>query len=112
MPGKRVVGAVMVEPGAAIRPNTKLGTINSPHNPTGAILSRDRYDALIESADSTAFTSCTTRSSTGSARPAPSTSGCSESIPFRFSDITHVRDGAEITEQTSLLRRNDRVRAE
>lgn len=32
---------------AAIRPNTKLVTINFPHNPTGAILSRDRYDALI-----------------------------------------------------------------
>ena len=33
---------------AAIKPNTKLVTINFPHNPTGAILSRDRYDALIE----------------------------------------------------------------
>lgn len=33
---------------AAIRPNTKLVTINFPHNPTGAILDRDRYDALIE----------------------------------------------------------------
>lgn len=32
----------------AIRPNTKLVTINFPHNPTGSILSRDRYDALIE----------------------------------------------------------------
>jgi len=32
---------------AAIKPNTKLITINFPHNPTGAILSRDRYDALI-----------------------------------------------------------------
>ncbi len=32
----------------AIRPNTKLVTINFPHNPTGAILSRDRFDALIE----------------------------------------------------------------
>ena len=32
---------------AAIRPNTKLLTMNFPHNPTGAILSRDRYDALI-----------------------------------------------------------------
>ncbi len=31
----------------AIRPNTRLVTINFPHNPTGAILSRDRYDALI-----------------------------------------------------------------
>ncbi len=33
---------------AAIKPNTKLVTINFPHNPTGAILSRDRYDALVE----------------------------------------------------------------
>ena len=33
---------------AAVRPNTKLVTINFPHNPTGAILDRDRYDALIE----------------------------------------------------------------
>ena len=33
---------------AAIRPNTKLVTINFPHNPTGAILSRDRFDALID----------------------------------------------------------------
>ncbi len=32
---------------AAIRPNTKLITINFPHNPTGAILSLDRYQALI-----------------------------------------------------------------
>jgi len=32
---------------AAIRPNTKLVTINFPHNPTGAILSLDRYQALI-----------------------------------------------------------------
>jgi len=32
---------------AAIRPNTRLVTINFPHNPTGAILPRDRYDALI-----------------------------------------------------------------
>ena len=32
----------------AIRPNTKLVTINFPHNPTGAILSTDRYQALIE----------------------------------------------------------------
>lgn len=32
----------------AIRPNTKLLTINFPHNSTGAILSLDRYDALIE----------------------------------------------------------------
>lgn len=33
---------------AAIRPNTKLITINFPHNPTGAILSQDRYKALID----------------------------------------------------------------
>ena len=33
---------------AAIRPNTKLVTINFPHNPTGAILPLDRYEALIE----------------------------------------------------------------
>ena len=33
---------------AAVRPNTRLVTINFPHNPTGAILPRDRYDALIE----------------------------------------------------------------
>lgn len=33
---------------AAIRPNTKLVTINFPHNPTGAIPSLDRYRALIE----------------------------------------------------------------
>jgi aspartate/methionine/tyrosine aminotransferase len=33
---------------AAIRPNTKLITINFPHNPTGAILSEDRYQALID----------------------------------------------------------------
>lgn len=33
---------------AAIRPNTKLVTINFPHNPTGAILPLDRYLALIE----------------------------------------------------------------
>ena len=32
----------------AIRPNTKLVTINFPHNPTGAILPIDRYTALIE----------------------------------------------------------------
>ena len=32
---------------ASIRPNTKLVTINFPHNPTGAILPRERYDALI-----------------------------------------------------------------
>lgn len=33
---------------AAIKPNTRLITINFPHNPTGAILPRDRYDALIQ----------------------------------------------------------------
>ncbi len=33
---------------AAVRPNTKLVTINFPHNPTGAILAPDRYRALIE----------------------------------------------------------------
>lgn len=33
---------------AAIRPNTRLVTINFPHNPTGAILSLDRYHALID----------------------------------------------------------------
>ena len=32
---------------AEIRPNTKLITINFPHNPTGAILPLDRYHALI-----------------------------------------------------------------
>ena len=31
-----------------IRPNTRLLTINFPHNPTGAILSIDHYKALIE----------------------------------------------------------------
>ncbi len=33
---------------AAVQPNTKLVTINFPHNPTGAILPLDRYHALIE----------------------------------------------------------------
>ena len=33
---------------AALRPNTKLISINFPNNPTGAVLNRDRYDALIE----------------------------------------------------------------
>lgn len=33
---------------SAIRPNTKLVTINFPHNPTGAILPVDRYKALID----------------------------------------------------------------
>jgi aspartate/methionine/tyrosine aminotransferase len=32
----------------AIRPNTRLVTINFPHNPTGTILPRDRYDALVD----------------------------------------------------------------
>ncbi len=32
----------------AIKPNTKLVTINFPHNPTGTILPLDRYHALIE----------------------------------------------------------------
>lgn len=32
----------------AIRPNTKLVTINFPHNPTGTILPLERYNALIE----------------------------------------------------------------
>lgn len=32
----------------AIRPNTKLVTINFPHNPTGAILPLERYHALVE----------------------------------------------------------------
>lgn len=33
---------------SAMRPNTRLVTINFPHNPTGAILPVDRYHALIE----------------------------------------------------------------
>ncbi len=32
---------------ASIRPNTRLVTINFPHNPTGTILPLDRYEALI-----------------------------------------------------------------
>lgn len=32
---------------AAIRPNTRLLTMNFPHNPTGAVLAQDRFDALI-----------------------------------------------------------------
>ena len=36
------------EVAAAIRPNTRLVTINFPHNPTGAILPVDRYQALVE----------------------------------------------------------------
>ncbi|BBP78249.1 aminotransferase [Pseudomonas gingeri NCPPB 3146 = LMG 5327] len=33
---------------AAIRPNTKLVSINFPHNPTGKILERERFDALVQ----------------------------------------------------------------
>jgi aspartate/methionine/tyrosine aminotransferase len=33
---------------AAIRPETKLISINFPHNPTGKILERDRFDKLVE----------------------------------------------------------------
>ncbi|UPG85097.1 pyridoxal phosphate-dependent aminotransferase [Luteibacter aegosomatis] len=33
---------------AAIRPNTRLISINFPHNPTGKILERDRFDALVD----------------------------------------------------------------
>ncbi|MEM7294852.1 MAG: pyridoxal phosphate-dependent aminotransferase, partial [Pseudomonadota bacterium] len=33
---------------AAVRPNTKVISINFPNNPTGCVLQRDRYDALIE----------------------------------------------------------------
>ncbi|WP_020591583.1 aminotransferase class I/II-fold pyridoxal phosphate-dependent enzyme [Kiloniella laminariae] len=33
---------------AAIRPNTKLISINFPNNPTGAVLERSRFDALVE----------------------------------------------------------------
>ncbi len=33
---------------ASIKPNTKLVTINFPHNPTGSILPLDRYMALID----------------------------------------------------------------
>jgi aspartate/methionine/tyrosine aminotransferase len=33
---------------AAIRPETKVISINFPHNPTGKILERDRFDALVE----------------------------------------------------------------
>ena len=36
--------------------------------------------------------------------------GEGDSIPFRFGDATHVRGGAETSDQTSLFRRNDRVR--
>lgn len=34
--------------GDAVRPNTRLVTINFPHNPTGTILPIDRYMALVE----------------------------------------------------------------
>ena len=33
---------------AAIRPNTRVISINFPHNPTGKILERDRFEALVE----------------------------------------------------------------
>lgn len=33
---------------AAIQPNTRLVTINFPHNPTGAILPLERYHALVD----------------------------------------------------------------
>ena len=33
---------------AAIRPNTKLISINFPHNPTGKVLERDRFEALVD----------------------------------------------------------------
>lgn len=33
---------------AAVRPNTRAVYINFPHNPTGKILERPRYDALVE----------------------------------------------------------------
>lgn len=32
---------------AAIRPNTRVVSINFPHNPTGKILERERFDALV-----------------------------------------------------------------
>ncbi|HXQ51503.1 MAG TPA: pyridoxal phosphate-dependent aminotransferase [Stellaceae bacterium] len=32
---------------AAVRPNTRLVSINFPNNPTGKLLERDRFDALI-----------------------------------------------------------------
>lgn len=32
---------------AALRPNTRVVSINFPHNPTGKILERDRFDALV-----------------------------------------------------------------
>lgn len=36
----------------AIRPNTRLISINFPHNPTGSILLRDDFDSLVEIARS------------------------------------------------------------
>lgn len=33
---------------AAVRPNTRVVSINFPHNPTGKILERDRFDALVD----------------------------------------------------------------
>ena len=36
--------------------------------------------------------------------------GDGESLPFRFDNITHIRNGDETDDQTSLFRRNDRVR--
>ncbi len=35
----------------AIRPNTKLISINFPNNPTGAVLEKNRFDALVELCD-------------------------------------------------------------
>lgn len=35
------------EVAAAVRPHTRLIAINFPHNPTGKILERDRFDALV-----------------------------------------------------------------
>lgn len=32
----------------AVKPNTKLISINFPNNPTGAVLDRDRFDALVD----------------------------------------------------------------
>ncbi len=36
--------------------------------------------------------------------------GDGDSIAFRFDNITHIRDGNETDDQTSLFRRNDRIR--
>ena len=33
---------------AAIRPNTRVISVNFPHNPTGKILERDRFDTLVD----------------------------------------------------------------